>query len=911
MKRIAVILTVFNRREKTVSCLKHLIEAAEAAAVDFSVFLSDDGCTDGTAEAVQAIFGNMESIDGNLESSFCGDLQSVEGDLQSPLLHIVQGDGTLYWAGGMRKAWQAAIDSGTPWDYYLLINDDTYLYNNVFPQLFEAIEYGYSQTGRYGMASGITCQPGRPEEITYGGLNFVNKTKGRQELVKPSGTPQRIDMTHANILLVHHTVVEEIGIFHKGFRHSCADNDYSMTAARHGLPVYSTSKVCGECERDHSSLKEQTQQLMRMSLAERKKYVNAPLHCDSDYLLLVRRNMPLRYPMARLIRAIRLYLPKVYYHITNFRGVYKMVNGQRSMVKGLLLLLSSLSAEAAPFVFTIDSQEKFAQMNAVLTKAIAEGETDIVLDITKGVYYFRENHMLRRSDRCPDVSVTIQGHDAVLIADGNDFSNSHPSPLNPNAAFVDTSSLTAFDFWDDCRYAVGLVEVVDKEAKLCRLPVSPQTFSSPLLRGGVGGGVLYINIPQWFYSSTYKVEKAGEGYLYFTVPNLKYVERKERSGYNVNYDYLIGEQNIRFRLWNPSQWGSSELPSHREGAGVGALHECRVTCFLNCDKSCYKTFALSGLHFLGNSNGNFLIKLDSVVTDSFSISDCRFEAIKSYVLWANRSPSVSFSQNRVEHCNNVVLSSNSCAETRVVGNTFRDCGENMMQTFCVNCKGKDYYIAHNEFCNYGYAAVGLGVPLSQEKVLESSGIVEYNEIWCDSDYIAHKERYTLQDTGAIYFWPQNDSVTARYNYIHDIDGMRLNRGIFCDDGASHFSVYGNVVMNVANSYSIESRNCENKLPGANTDIRIEGNFVDSPIKFEGSSKGDNHCVVSGNVLFYKEGEEPPVNVYSRLTTESPDRQMPFYGHDPDGIIVSRQQMEQLRELPHYNNAIKAAKWRYK
>lgn len=296
--RIAVILTVFNRREKTVSCLRHLFEAAGGQEVSLTVFLTDDGCTDGTAEAVMREFGAHD-------------------------IHIIQGDGNLYWAGGMRKAWQAAIDSGTAWDYFLLINDDTYIYNNVFPQLFEAIDHGYRLTGRRGMASGITCQPGRPEEITYGGLNFVNKTKGRQELLKPTGTPQRIDMTHANILLVHASVVDEIGIFHKGFIHSGADNDYSMTAARHGFPVYSTSVVCGECERDHHSMKEEAQMLMRLPLAERRRYVNAPLHSDRDYLLLVRRNMPLRWPMARLMRAIRLYAPGVYYRITGLRGVYK------------------------------------------------------------------------------------------------------------------------------------------------------------------------------------------------------------------------------------------------------------------------------------------------------------------------------------------------------------------------------------------------------------------------------------------------------------------------------------------------------------------------------------------------------------------------------------------------------------
>lgn len=304
--KIAVILTVHNRREKTVSCLQRLFAALNVynaggqaqETVELTLYVTDDGCTDGTAEAVRREFAVHD-------------------------VHIIQGNGQLYWAGGMRKAWRAAIDSGTPWDYYLLLNDDTYVYDNVFAQLFEAIDYGRQLTGRQGLASGITCQPGQPEVTTYGGLNFANKTRGRQVLVQPKGVPQRIDLTNANILLVHASVVEQIGIFHEGFVHSCADNDYSMTASRKGIATYSTSAVCGECERDHRSQEEEIKQLMQMSLAERRRYVDSPTHSDSDYLLFVRRNLTLRYPMAWLLRTLRLYVPGLYYTITNLRGVYK------------------------------------------------------------------------------------------------------------------------------------------------------------------------------------------------------------------------------------------------------------------------------------------------------------------------------------------------------------------------------------------------------------------------------------------------------------------------------------------------------------------------------------------------------------------------------------------------------------
>lgn len=301
--KIATILTVFNRREKTLACLEHLYEALQTyntAAenhIGLSVFLTDDGCTDGTADAVRAAFPDKD-------------------------IHILQGTGSLFWAGGMRLAWQAAIDAGTPWDYYLLLNDDTYIYDHVFAQLFEADAFGYNQMGHHGLTSGITCQPDKHDEITYGGNIFIDQTKGRSVLAMPTGKPQAVDSTHANILLVHHEVVAEIGIFYKGYRHGGADVDYSMTCKRHRLPVVVTAQTCGECEFDHDSNKGEIERLMGMTLAERKAYVNSPTHSDHDYLLFVRRNKPLRFPVAWMVRTIRLYSPKLYFQVTHFRGLY-------------------------------------------------------------------------------------------------------------------------------------------------------------------------------------------------------------------------------------------------------------------------------------------------------------------------------------------------------------------------------------------------------------------------------------------------------------------------------------------------------------------------------------------------------------------------------------------------------------
>ncbi len=306
IKKIAAILTVFNRKQKTLSCLEHLFAAldnynnqdAKEGAVQLTIFLTDDGSTDDTAEAIRVALPEQD-------------------------IHIIQGTGNLFWAGGMRYAWEEALKNNQKWDYFLLLNDDTTPHKNMFEELFEADDYCKKHYKRKGIYSGIICMPGNPSTITYGGSVFANKTKGRQIMLQPTGVPQQADMTNANILLIHHSVVDEIGIFHRAFQHGCADYDYSMQAVKSGIPVLVTSYICGECEHDHDTQKEEIMRLINMSLRERIRYVKSPVHSDSDYLLFVRRNLLLRFPQSIIMRTFRVFFPKIYYYITNERGVYK------------------------------------------------------------------------------------------------------------------------------------------------------------------------------------------------------------------------------------------------------------------------------------------------------------------------------------------------------------------------------------------------------------------------------------------------------------------------------------------------------------------------------------------------------------------------------------------------------------
>lgn len=301
---IATILTCYNRIEKTKRCLESLFMAENAynSACDaekkivLSIFLTDDACNDGTSDMVREVCKNHE-------------------------LHIINGNGKCYWAGGMRLAWSEALKEKDRWNFYLLLNDDIKMKSNVFEELFYTHNYSVSTLGKPGIYSGITCDIDNDKIITYSGDVFESNAKAKWRRLGPSEKPQIVHQTNANILLIAKEVVDNVGIFHQGYIHGCADYDYCMSVAKQGFTTLITAKVCGECEYDHIEDGLETKRLMQMPLKERMAYVYAPTHSDKDYLLFVKRNIPRKYLISWTLRKIRMFAPHLYYQICKARKI--------------------------------------------------------------------------------------------------------------------------------------------------------------------------------------------------------------------------------------------------------------------------------------------------------------------------------------------------------------------------------------------------------------------------------------------------------------------------------------------------------------------------------------------------------------------------------------------------------------
>ena len=210
MKRIAVLLTVFNRKEGTLRCLANLRDMELPDGCRMDVYLTNDGCTDGTPEAVRELF---------------------------PDVNIIDGDGTLYWNRGMYTAWKAAA-SAYAYDYYLWLNDDTFLYPNAIKSLIDCSELEDDRC----IIVGSTVDTATRQRVTYGG-----RIKGKG-IAPVDGEMTKVDYFNGNIVLVPADVYQKLGNLDYYFTHSKGDFDYGMRARKAGIGSYQCGKALGECD---------------------------------------------------------------------------------------------------------------------------------------------------------------------------------------------------------------------------------------------------------------------------------------------------------------------------------------------------------------------------------------------------------------------------------------------------------------------------------------------------------------------------------------------------------------------------------------------------------------------------------------------------------------------------------------
>lgn len=282
--RLAVLMACHNRRESTLLCIDRFIASkrnVEREILD-QIFLVDDGSTDQTSAAVLKHF---------------------------PFTNVIEGDGSLFWNGGMRLAWATACKAGD-WDAYLWINDDTMLLDCAVETMLETLNAQELETGQRGIVvgscrgfrvSGGSLRPGgaclpegtesapdgkqesgasawmqdhdvgdsntlvsangqlaayfnegqtslKPDtsKLAIGELTYGGRNKNG--LVYPRETPIPVDTFNGNLVLVSSQAFVQLGNLSPEYRHNFGDFDYGLRAKHMGIPVWLAPGYLAACD---------------------------------------------------------------------------------------------------------------------------------------------------------------------------------------------------------------------------------------------------------------------------------------------------------------------------------------------------------------------------------------------------------------------------------------------------------------------------------------------------------------------------------------------------------------------------------------------------------------------------------------------------------------------------------------
>ncbi len=209
---VAIVIPVFNRIEYTKKCLDNLFKLREASNIldkELHVVVVDDGSEDGTSDWIKE---------------------------NHPTIHILYGDGNLWWSGGINKGVRYALDVIKS-DYVLWWNNDILAAPDYLVNLFRIIKnnstdiiigskiFSLNHDHLFGMGGIFDAETGN-----YG---MHGHKQPDNEIYKQ---PFEVDWFPGMGTIIHRTVFEKIGfVDEKNFPQYHGDSDFTLRAKQEGF----------------------------------------------------------------------------------------------------------------------------------------------------------------------------------------------------------------------------------------------------------------------------------------------------------------------------------------------------------------------------------------------------------------------------------------------------------------------------------------------------------------------------------------------------------------------------------------------------------------------------------------------------------------------------------------------------
>lgn len=272
---VAVLMTCHNRKEKTIACLDSLF-GESFPGLRLTVYLMDDGSSDGTFEAITQKF---------------------------PQVRLLRGDGGLFWNRGMHRAFAEALVDGH--GFYVWLNDDVELFQNALLRLIQCYGQLKQEVGE-SIVVGSMCARDDLDKVTYGGMRRESIFKPTKLIVvRPDPhKPVEVDTMNGNLVLVPSSVALSVGNLDPIYEHAMGDTDYGFRVRKKGFGVFVAPGCMGVCDRN---TKAETFEDASLTLRERwRKIIDRRGLPPRSWLHYTRRHAGLLWPMYFLWPYVRV-----------------------------------------------------------------------------------------------------------------------------------------------------------------------------------------------------------------------------------------------------------------------------------------------------------------------------------------------------------------------------------------------------------------------------------------------------------------------------------------------------------------------------------------------------------------------------------------------------------------------------
>lgn len=216
---VAILIPIYNRLELTktgLSSLKASIESNQQYndQVRYQIVIIDDGSTDGSGDYIKQNY---------------------------PDVHVLTGDGNLWWSGAINMGARFAIND-LKTEFVLLMNDDCIIADDYFSNMSKLIIEG---AANHTILASKVYFTHPPDKVFYYGANFNFKTgkktiNGGKKIDEGQfNEPYKCEWSGGMGVLIPSSVINQIGYFDdKTFPQYYGDADFTLRATKAGISLY-------------------------------------------------------------------------------------------------------------------------------------------------------------------------------------------------------------------------------------------------------------------------------------------------------------------------------------------------------------------------------------------------------------------------------------------------------------------------------------------------------------------------------------------------------------------------------------------------------------------------------------------------------------------------------------------------